>query len=131
MKKLLFISEPMNGKTFEEIEKGRVEFRKTLSSEFIPVGTLTDPMFIPTKDNHDEEDFYASSFPVTNEPLYCLAQALDAMSRCDTALFRTGWEKARGCRIEHEVACAYGLEILYEDGYNILNTLGKEDRNNG
>lgn len=26
-----------------------------------------------------------------------------------------GWETARGCRIEHDVAVAYGLEVLYED----------------
>lgn len=25
-----------------------------------------------------------------------------------------GWENARGCRIEHEVAKAYDLEIIYE-----------------
>ena len=30
-------------------------------------------------------------------------------------------KKARGCRIEHEAACAYGLTVIYEDGYNILN----------
>lgn len=28
---------------------------------------------------------------------------------------KTGYEKARGCRIEHDAAVAYGLEVLYED----------------
>ena len=28
--------------------------------------------------------------------------------------FCKGWENARGCRIEHEAAKAYGLEIIYE-----------------
>lgn len=37
------------------------------------------------------------------------------MSPCHAACFRKGWEDARGCRIEHDAAVAYGLEILYED----------------
>lgn len=41
-----------------------------------------------------------------------------------------GWEKTRGCRIEHEAACAYGLTVIYEDGYNILDK-EQEDKNNG
>lgn len=28
---------------------------------------------------------------------------------------KDGWENARGCRIEHDAAVAYGLEVLYED----------------
>ena len=31
------------------------------------------------------------------------------------AYFCKGWENARGCRIEHAAAVAYGLEVLYED----------------
>mgnify|MGYP004482326911 FL=1 len=38
-----------------------------------------------------------------------------AMSRCDSVYFAEGWEAARGCRIEHEAAVAYGLEVLYEN----------------
>lgn len=26
-----------------------------------------------------------------------------------------GWKNARGCKIEHDAAVAYGLEIIYED----------------
>lgn len=31
------------------------------------------------------------------------------------AYFCRGWEQARGCRIEHEAAKSYGLEIIYEE----------------
>lgn len=34
--------------------------------------------------------------------------------KTEAAYFCKGWEKARGCRIEHEAAKAYGLEIIYE-----------------
>ena len=36
------------------------------------------------------------------------------MSLCHKVYFAKGWENARGCKIEHEVALAYGLEIIYE-----------------
>ena len=37
------------------------------------------------------------------------------MSLCHAAYFCKGWENARGCRIEHDAAVAYGLDIIYED----------------
>jgi hypothetical protein len=36
------------------------------------------------------------------------------MSECTTVYFAKGWENARGCKIEHEVALQYGMEIIYE-----------------
>lgn len=50
-----------------------------------------------------------------NKPLYYLSQSLLRMSACDVVYFCKGWENARGCKIEHEVAKAYGLEIIYEE----------------
>lgn len=41
-------------------------------------------------------------------------EVVNTMSRCDTVFFCNGWEGARGCRIEHQVAKAYGMQILYE-----------------
>lgn len=38
-----------------------------------------------------------------------------AGSLCHAAYFCKGWENARGCRIEHDAAKAYGLEIIYEE----------------
>ena len=29
--------------------------------------------------------------------------------------FCKGWESARGCKIEHEAAVAYGLDIIEEE----------------
>ena len=52
---------------------------------------------------------------VVQIPLCFLAKSLENMSICHVAYFCKGWENARGCRIEHEAAKAYGLEIIYED----------------
>lgn len=52
---------------------------------------------------------------VVQIPLCYLAKSLENMSLCHVVYFCKGWENARGCRIEHDAAVAYGLEVLYED----------------
>jgi len=52
---------------------------------------------------------------VENIPLCFLAKSLESMSLCHAAYFCKGWENARGCRLEHEAAKAYGMTIIYED----------------
>ena len=109
-KKKLFISEPMKDRDFKEIVKCREVFivRNDLDEAYDILGNL-----VPTEQAgslYDDDAFEE----VLSVPLYVLAASLNVMSRCDVALFRKGWEKARGCRIEHEAAVAYGLEIIYE-----------------
>ena len=52
---------------------------------------------------------------VVQIPVRFLAKSLEKMSLCDAVYFCKGWEQARGCRIEHEVAVAYGLNVIYEE----------------
>ena len=52
---------------------------------------------------------------VVQIPLCFLAKSLENMSLCHAAYFCKGWEKARGCRLEHEAAVAYGVDIIYEE----------------
>jgi hypothetical protein len=51
---------------------------------------------------------------VVQIPLAFLAKSIENMALCHAAYFCKGWESARGCKIEHDVAKAYGLEIIYE-----------------
>ena len=44
-----------------------------------------------------------------------IRKKLVSMSLCHAAYFCKGWENARGCRIEHETAEVYGLDIIYEE----------------
>ena len=41
---------------------------------------------------------------------------MENMSKCHCAYFCKGWDAdhVRGCKIEHDAAKAYGLEIIYE-----------------
>lgn len=52
---------------------------------------------------------------VENIPLCFLTKSLENMSKCHAAYFCKGWEKTRGCRIEHDVVQAYGVKIIYEE----------------
>lgn len=102
------LSQPMAGKTDEEIIATREEAIKVLESKgYELVNTLfTDEWY--NKESMEKRG-------VVQIPLCFLAKSLDHMSLCDAVYFCKGWENARGCRIEHEAAKAYGLEIIYEE----------------
>lgn len=48
-------------------------------------------------------------------PIAFLSKSIYSMSMVDAVYFCKGWEEARGCVIEHEVAAAYGVEIIEEE----------------
>jgi len=49
-----------------------------------------------------------------NKPIYCLSKSIEFLSEADLLYCAKGWENARGCKIEHEIATKYGLEVIYE-----------------
>ncbi len=106
--KKAMLSQPMAGKTEEEITATRERAIAALEARgYEVVNTLfTDKWY--SKESMEKRG-------VVNIPLCFLAKSLESMSLCHAAYFCKGWEHARGCRIEHEAAKAYGLEIIYED----------------
>lgn len=107
MKKAM-LSQPMAGKSEQEIVETRERAIKALSEKgFDVVNTLfTDEWY--SKEKMEERG-------VVQIPLCFLAKSLENMSLCHAAYFCKGWENARGCKIEHDAAVAYGLEIIYEE----------------
>ena len=96
--KKLFISQPMKGKTDEEILKERqmaIEKARNALSEDVEV-----------------IDSFFQSAPVDTKPLWFLGKSLELLSTADIAYFADGWENARGCKIEHECAIQYGIKII-------------------
>lgn len=108
MSKKAMLSQPMAGKTEQEIVATRERAIAALKAAgYEIVNTLfTDEWY--SKEAMAERG-------VVQIPLCFLAKSLENMSLCHAAYFCKGWENARGCRIEHEAAKAYGLEILYEE----------------
>lgn len=108
IRKKAMISQPMNGLTDEEIEKTRNKAIRHLERlGYKVVNTLFT------------DEWYSESAMkergVVNIPLCYLAKSLENMSLCDVAYFCDGWEDARGCRIEHDAAEEYGLDIIYAE----------------
>ena len=54
-------------------------------------------------------------FDVDANPIGMLAKSIEAMSKCNAVYFCRGWETARGCVIEHEIAQEYGLGLYYAE----------------
>lgn len=107
MKKAM-LSQPMAGKTNEEIIATRERAIKSLNKlGYEVVNTLfTDEWY--SQEKMEERG-------VVRIPLCFLAKSLENMSLCHAVYFCKGWEKTRGCRIEHDAAVAYGLKVIYEE----------------
>ena len=102
------LSQPMAGKTDEEIIATRERAIKFLESKgYTVINTLFTDEWYSQKQMEERG--------VVQVPLCFLAKSLENMSLCHAVYFCNGWENARGCKIEHDAAIAYGLEIIYED----------------
>ena len=96
--KKLFISQPMRGKSDEEI---LAEREKAIKEAQELVGESVEVI-----------DSFFQSAPVDARPLWFLGKSLELMSTADVACFADGWQYARGCRIEHECAVEYGIDRI-------------------
>ena len=95
----IMISQPMKGKTNEQIRDERAELVTRLQEEGIEV---VDTVF----ENAPADEDVA---------IYMLSQSIRYIGKVDAVYFMKGWEKARGCKIEHEVAVEYGKKVFYEN----------------
>ena len=90
----IMISQPMNGKTEKQIR----DERKYLIQELEEQG-------------HEVIDTIIKDFDDEVSPILYLAKSIEFLDRADAVIFMKGWEKARGCLIEHETALRYGKFI--------------------
>lgn len=96
--KKLFISQPMRGKTDEEI---LAERKKAIESAERNLGEPVEVI-----------DSFFQNAPADARPLWFLGKSLELLSTADIAYFANGWEDARGCRIENQCAIEYGIEVI-------------------
>lgn len=103
--KKLFISQPMNGKTAEEIlcERARaVETAKELIGDEVE---LIDTFFTGFAEDNDES---------INKPVFYIGKSIEKMAYADVAYFCKGWNEYRGCKIEHIIAKEYDIRMIEE-----------------
>lgn len=94
----VMISQPMKGKTKEEIQIERNEMTKLLEKEYGDNYIVLDTT---VKDHENKSD------------LECFSESIGFMSKCDVLVMGVGWSTARGCKLEHDIAKAYNVPILY------------------
>lgn len=96
--KKLFISQPMRGKTDEEILKER---QKAIKEAERVVGEQVEVI-----------DSFFQNAPADARPLWFLGESIKLLAEADIAYFASGWQDARGCRIEHECAVEYCIDRI-------------------
>lgn len=94
----LFISQPMHGKSDEEILAEREEAIKEATKLVKWDMGVGDVEVI---------DSFIRDAPEGAKPLWFLGKSLELMADADVVYFAEGWQKARGCRLEYECARAY------------------------
>ena len=101
--KKLFISQPMRGLTDEEILKAREEI-KTRAEQAIGEQVELIDSFVEDYPREINKSI----------PVWYLGKSIQFLSQADIAYFGGDWRNARGCKIEYEVANAYGIKTITE-----------------
>lgn len=94
-----FISQPMKGKTDEQILAERADAFAHIKSVY-PDAELIDT-------------YIADTLQEKHGGLRYLSKSIDMLDQADNVWMLEGWENARGCKIEHDCALNYGTPIYY------------------
>lgn len=98
--KRLFISQPMRGKTDEQV---LAEREKAVQSAKEYLG-----------EEVEEIDTFYTDFPESTKPLEYIARSIKDLATADIAYFAPGWNDFRGCKIEHMCAVEYGIQVIFD-----------------
>lgn len=96
----VFISQPMKGRTDEEIQSERKKIIKKIKEDHDGVKIIDNVI----KDTDDD-----------CSRVCCLSESIKLLSEADAAYFAEGWKDADGCVIEHMICEKYDIEILEDD----------------
>lgn len=100
----LFISQPMRGKTDEQIESEREKLVEIAEAMYFGGGG------VEVIDSFFKGGLNAPAG--AKAPLYYLSKSLELLATADVAIFAEDWQGARGCRIEHECAKQYRVPMI-------------------
>jgi hypothetical protein len=92
--KKVFVSQPMRGKTKEEILTAREAALAKIGEPFEMI------------------DSYFADFD-GNKLAFLGKGIMECLSKADIAVFIGDWEKYDGCRCEHFIAAQYGIQCVY------------------
>jgi hypothetical protein len=97
MKMNIFISQPMTGRTNEEILLERRKVEEYLQDLYGPDLNILNS--------------FIQDPSLQEKPIYCLGQAISQLNDADLVIFLEGWKESRGCNIEFMVCTQYNLQV--------------------
>ena len=107
----LFISQPMSGRTDDEI---LTERHNAITIVKMLLGNEIEVL-----------DTFFTDFDQNAKPLSYLARSIDILAKAGIACFVRGWEYSRGCKIEYQCAINYGIPVIdfneMSGGENFVN----------
>ena len=110
MYKNIFISQPMTGKSEEEILATRQEaidkIHQLASEKDIQVRIIDSYV-----DDATRKHFKEHVSDDINWDIFWLSQSLERLAMADMIWLCDGWEHSKGCNVEVECAIQYGLHI--------------------
>ena len=110
MYKNIFISQPMTGKSEEEIlatrQKAIDKIHQLASKDSEQVNIIDSYI-----DDAMRNEFQGRMGDAINWDIYWLSQSLQKLALADTIWLCDDWEHSKGCSIELKCAMQYGLDV--------------------
>ena len=114
MYKNIFISQPMSGKSEEEIlatrQKEIEKIHQFFDADGVEINIIDSYI-----DDATRKCFEEHIGDGINWDIHWLSQSLKMLAMADIIWLCEGWEHSKGCNIELECAIQYGLVIVYPE----------------
>ena len=114
MYKNIFISQPMAGKSEEEILATRQKEIEKIYQLFDADGVEIN-IIASYIDDATRKHFQKYVSDDINWDIFWLSQSLERLAMADMIWLCDGWEYSNGCNIELECATRYGISIMYPE----------------
>lgn len=96
----IFISQPINGRTDEDIRTKREALIALAKEKYGEVEVIDSFTMDPSVEAKGQ--------------IAMLGHSISMMADADLVVFAKDWTRARGCRVEQQVAKQYEIPILFE-----------------
>ena len=116
MKKIIniFISQPMSGKSEEEIlatrQKEIEKIHQLFDADGVEINIIASYI-----DDATRKHFKKYVSDDINWDIFWLSQSLERLAMADMIWLCDGWEYSKGCNVELECAMQYGISIVYPE----------------
>lgn len=114
-KQKVFISQPMNGKTVEEIRKEREIAIEELMNNFPNEEFQVIDTILPD----------AGLEPESRNRIFMLGRSIELLADADLVYLSKGWQDSNGCMVEYEIAKRYNIKMVMSEFNPHKTAVGK------